>query len=103
MNRIGVNLKNKSLFVSRIVNYCKTSNKDFSMKINNKKRTETIIKKKLNKLSINKLSKQSKFCKRKPKKITPKELLVGFFMMAFSSEKKFYKSGDYSLQTFQYI
>ncbi|MGD1008037.1 MAG: hypothetical protein ABR980_12495, partial [Ignavibacteriaceae bacterium] len=47
MNRIGVNLKNKSLFVSRIVNYCKTSNKDFSMKINNKKRTETIIKKKI--------------------------------------------------------
>ncbi|MGD1006945.1 MAG: hypothetical protein ABR980_06935, partial [Ignavibacteriaceae bacterium] len=75
----------------------------YSMKPNSKEKAVTIIEEKLNKLSINKLSKQSKFCKRKPKKITPKELLVGFFMMAFSSEKKFYKSGDYSLQTFQYI
>ena len=62
------------------------------MKPNSKEKAVTIIEEKLNKLSINKLSKQSKFCKRKPKKITPKDLLVGFFMMAFSPDKKSYKS-----------
>jgi hypothetical protein len=62
------------------------------MRTNSKKKTVTIIEKKLNKLSIDKLSKQSKFCKRKPKKITPKELLIGFFMMALTSEKNSYKS-----------
>jgi len=46
------------VFVKKIINYCKTSNKDCSIKTKSKKRTETIIRKKLNKLSINKLSKQ---------------------------------------------
>ena len=85
-------LKNKLLFASRIVNYCIASNKEYSMRTNSKKKAETIIEKKLKNLSINKLSKESKFCKRKPKKIAPKELLVGFFMMAFTSEKNSYKS-----------
>jgi hypothetical protein len=51
----------------------------------------SLIEKKLNELPIKKLSKQSGFCKRKPQKITPKNLLIGFFMMALSSEKKTYK------------
>ena len=64
------------------------------MKTNSKEKTSkknTIIERKLKELSINKLSKESEFCRRRPKKITPKELLISFFMMVFSSEKKSYK------------
>ena len=51
-----------------------------------------IINKKLNKIPFEKLSKESRFCKRKPRKITPKEFLIGFFLMVFSPEGNTYKN-----------
>lgn len=50
------------------------------MKTNsNKKRAgKSIIEKKLKTIPLKKLSKQSGFCKRKPKKIKPKELIIAF-------------------------
>ena len=65
------------------------------MKANSIKRSSssnTIIEQKLKKLNLNKLSKQSKLCKRKPRKLSPKVLLIGFFMMIYSSKHKSYKA-----------
>ena len=65
------------------------------MKANSKEKTlsfNTIIEQKLKKINLNKLSKQSKLCKRKPRKLSPKVLLMGFFMMIYSSKNKSYKA-----------
>ena len=51
-----------------------------------------IISKKIKKIPFNKLSKDSQFCKRKPRKIRPKEFLIGFFLMVFSPEGNSYKN-----------
>ena len=64
------------------------------MKTNSKKtkREQSFIEKKLNEIPINKLSKQSKFCKRKARKISPKDFLKSFFLMIHSSGKISYKN-----------
>ena len=38
----------------------------------------------LKRIPLQKLSKESQFCKRKTKKITPKEFILGFFLMIYS-------------------
>lgn len=50
----------------------------------NPKDNESFLDKKLSEIPIEKLSKQSNYCKRKPKKILPSELIKGFFLMAYS-------------------
>ena len=56
------------------------------MKANsNQKNNETFIDKKLSKIPIKKLSKESNYCKRKPRKILPVELIKGFFLMVFGN------------------
>lgn len=65
------------------------------MQSNSKRRNydyENIIERKLNKIRIEKLSKTSGFCKRVPKKITPQSLIVGFFLMIFTSENSSYRN-----------
>jgi hypothetical protein len=65
------------------------------MKTNSKKNQKdktSILERSLKQIPINKLSKESGFCKRRAKKIKPKELLIGFFMMVFSSEGNSYKN-----------
>lgn len=65
------------------------------MRTNSKKEREDnykIIKRKLNKIPFKKISKESKFCQRQARKITPKEFLLGFFLMVFSSEGNSYKN-----------
>jgi hypothetical protein len=61
-----------------------------SKKINNRK--ESFIEQKLNKIPLEKLSKESKFSNRKPKKITAKDFLMGFFLMANNTGNKSYRN-----------
>lgn len=56
------------------------------------KRKESFIEQKLNKIPLEKLSKESKFSKRKPKKITAKDFLMGFFLMANNTGNKSYRN-----------
>ncbi len=56
-----------------------------------KKKDATIIEQSLRTIPITKLSKESGFSKRKAKKIKPRDLLVGFFMMVFCPGKNSYK------------
>lgn len=53
---------------------------------------EKIIDKKLSEMPLKKLSKQSGFCRRKPKKITPKQMLEGFFLMVSDSGSNSFKN-----------
>lgn len=57
----------------------------------NQKYNESYIDKKLSEIPIEKLSKVSNYCKRKPRKILPAELIKGFFLMIFGK-------GEYSYQ-----
>ena len=65
------------------------------MRTNSKKRNyenESFIEKKLNKISLEKLSKESEFSKRKSKKITAKDFLLGFFLMTHNRESQSYRN-----------
>jgi hypothetical protein len=65
------------------------------MKANSENRNdknESFIEKKLNKISLEKLSKESEFSKRKSKKITAKDFLLGFFLMTHSRESQSYRN-----------
>jgi len=64
------------------------------MKTNSKriKKEQLFIEEKLNEIPLDKLSKQSKFCKRKARKIGPAEFLKSFFLMTHSSGKISYKN-----------
>ena len=57
--------------------------KEFIMKSNDPK--NRFFKAFLIKIPLRKLSKESNFCKRKPKKIYPQNLIVGFFLMVSNS------------------
>ncbi|MDP2036477.1 MAG: IS4 family transposase [Ignavibacteria bacterium] len=59
---------------------------------NKNKGNESFIEQKLNKISLEKLSKESGFSKRKAKKIRAKDFLSGFFMMAHSRESHSYRN-----------
>jgi hypothetical protein len=50
----------------------------------NQKYNESFLDKKLSEIAIDKLSKESNYCKRKSKKISPLELIKGFYLMVFS-------------------
>jgi hypothetical protein len=52
----------------------------------------SFIERKLNNISLEKLSKESEFSKRKSKKITAKDFLLGFFMMTRSHEGQSYRN-----------
>src|SRR3972149_1405517 len=65
------------------------------MKTNSKKKDvklRTIIGEKLKEIPVNKLSRQSGFCKRKPKKIKPKELVIAFIQTICVSKKHTYNN-----------
>jgi hypothetical protein len=55
-----------------------------------KKRRGTIIEEKLRKIPFKKIAKQSGFCKRKPRKIKPKALIMAFIQTACRSKKSTY-------------
>ena len=57
-----------------------------------KKHEKSIIEEKLKTIPIKKLSKQSGFCKRKPRKIKPKNLLLAFLLTIWGSKKNTYGS-----------
>jgi hypothetical protein len=60
---------------------------------NNQKGSKgSFIEQKLNKINIEKLSKESEFSKRKAKKITAKDFLLGFFLMTNSRENHSYQN-----------
>jgi hypothetical protein len=59
---------------------------------NNNERKATFIEKQLSKIDVEKLSKESEFSKRKAKKITAKDFLLGFFLMANSRENNTYEN-----------
>ena len=52
----------------------------------------SIIEEKLKRIPIKKLSKQSGFCKRKPRKVKPKELLVAFIQIMCGLKKNTYSN-----------
>lgn len=56
------------------------------------KKERSIIEEKLRKIPIKKLSKQSEFCRRKPRKIKPKELIVAFIQTICASKKNTYSN-----------
>lgn len=65
------------------------------MKANSKNQTKgqiSFIEQRLNKIGIEKLSKGCDFSKRKAKKITAKNFLIGFFLMAKSKENQTYRN-----------
>ena len=65
------------------------------MKTNSKKKNvqaKSILGEKLRKIPINKLSRQSGFCNRRPKKIKPKELIVAFIQTICVSKKNTYSN-----------
>ncbi len=57
-----------------------------------RKRERSFIEEKLKAIPIRKLSKQSGFCKRKPKKIKPKNLLIAFLLTIWGSKNNTYSS-----------
>jgi hypothetical protein len=59
---------------------------------NGNNENDSFIEKKLNKISLEKLSKESEFSKRKSKKITAKDFLLGFFLMTHSRESQSYRN-----------
>ena len=58
----------------------------------NKVKRVSFIEEKLNKIPLEKLSKESQFGKRKAKKIKAKDFLLGFFLMASSRESHSYQN-----------
>lgn len=62
------------------------------MKANSGNTSESYIEKRLNKISVEKLSKESEFSKRKAKKIRAKDFLLGFFLMSNSRENHSYQN-----------
>jgi hypothetical protein len=65
------------------------------MKANSQRKSDqstSFIEKRLNKISLEKLSKESEFSKRKSKKITAKDFLLGFFLMTHSKESQSYRN-----------
>ena len=65
------------------------------MKANSKNQVKgqiSFIEQKLNKIGIEKLSKDCEFSKRKAKKISAKDFLLGFFLMAKSRENQSYRN-----------
>lgn len=58
---------------------------------NKNERGENFIEQKLKEIPLEKLSKESEFAKRKAKKITAKDFLIGFFLMAHSRESHSYR------------
>jgi hypothetical protein len=65
------------------------------MRTNSKNKIErkvSFIEEKLNKIDIEKLSKESEFSKRKSKKIKAKDFILGFFMMANNRENHSYQN-----------
>ena len=65
------------------------------MKANSKNQVKgqiSFIEQKLNKIGIEKLSKDCEFAKRKAKKISAKDFLLGFFLMAKSRENQSYRN-----------
>lgn len=63
------------------------------MKANSNRRdNESYFDKKISKIPIDKLSRESKYCKRKPRKILPAELIKGFFLMVFNKEQNSFKN-----------
>jgi len=59
---------------------------------NNKGLERSFIEKQLNKIPLEKLSKESEFSKRKAKKITAKNFLLGYFLMFSSRGNRSYRS-----------
>jgi len=55
-------------------------------------KNRSIIEERLRRIPFTKLSKDSEFCKRKPKKIKPKEFLIAFFMMVLGSGNNSYNN-----------
>lgn len=83
------------LFASIVVNLFSTNKKDYSMRTNSKKKIDknvSYIEQKLDRIPLEKLSKESEFSKRKPKKIKAKDFLLGFFLMAGSRESHSYQN-----------
>ena len=56
------------------------------------KKERSFIDEKLRKIPIKKLSKQSGFCRRKPRKIKPKELIIAFIQTICTSKKNTYSN-----------
>lgn len=54
--------------------------------------SKNLIKEKFRKIPFNRIAKESGFCKRKARKITPKEFLIGFILMIFSNDKNSYRN-----------
>lgn len=93
--RIGVNLRGtNSCCLSQeysIFVVTKKQKRVFKMEANSNK-TKNIIEKRLSVINIKKLSKQSGFCKRKPKKIKPKKLLISLLLTLWNSKNNSYSS-----------
>ncbi|MGD8778084.1 MAG: hypothetical protein PVH88_03895 [Ignavibacteria bacterium] len=62
------------------------------MRANSEKQRKSFIEKKLEKIPLEKLSKESKFNNRQPKKISTKDFLLEFFLMVKSSGNKSYRN-----------
>ena len=65
------------------------------MNANSQRKNEenkSFIEKRLNKITLEKLSKESEFSKRKAKKISAKDFLIGFFLMTRSRESQSYRN-----------
>ncbi|MGD8781580.1 MAG: hypothetical protein PVH88_21765, partial [Ignavibacteria bacterium] len=62
------------------------------MKANSTKQRKSFVEEKLDKIPLEKLSKESKFNNRQPKKISTKDFLLGFFMMVNNSGNKSYRN-----------
>jgi len=58
----------------------------------NQRESESFIDKKISEIPIDKLSRESNYCKRNPRKILPAELIKGFFLMAFGKEQNTFKN-----------
>lgn len=59
---------------------------------NKKERKTSFIEEKLSKIDIEKLSKESEFSKRKARKITAKDFILGFFMMVSNRDHHSYQN-----------
>lgn len=83
------------LFEPFVVNLFSTNKKDYRMRTNSKKknsRSVSYLEQKLSRIPLEKLSKESEFGKRKPKKIKARDFLLGFFLMASSRESHSYRN-----------
>ncbi|MGD8782660.1 MAG: IS4 family transposase, partial [Ignavibacteria bacterium] len=62
------------------------------MRANSTKQRKSFIEEKLDKIPLEKLSKETKFSNRQPKKITMRDFLLGFFLMVNSGGNKSYRN-----------